>query len=205
MIDFLSRLLFQIIRGSQQQKIPLFSQSLYRIVLMEAPLPIERFIANFCSEVPLPPPGRIQVRFGFVSRMDGIMHACQVILYLCVCVCVCCTNSRSSRCNTHNIKTIPRLPTRSGPSNDHQKMFYPWPISLFVHFLHLFLSQMSWLCSGVSCKKRKLPCYHDTMHSLLLLQKRSCLYYFLYGGKVSISQSCRMLCWTSSIHLSHTS
>jgi len=56
---------------------------------MEAPLPIERFIANFCSEVPLPPPGRIQVRFGFVSRMDGIMHACQVILYLCVCVCVC--------------------------------------------------------------------------------------------------------------------
>ena len=38
---------------------------------MEAPLPIERFIANFCAEVPLPPPGRVQVRFGFVSNTIG--------------------------------------------------------------------------------------------------------------------------------------
>ena len=46
-------------------------QALYRIVLVEAPLPVERFIANFCAEVPVPPPGRIQVRFGFVSSTDA--------------------------------------------------------------------------------------------------------------------------------------
>jgi DENN (AEX-3) domain/uDENN domain len=41
---------------------------LYRITLVEAPLPIERYIANFVSEVPLPPAGCIKVEFGFTNR-----------------------------------------------------------------------------------------------------------------------------------------
>ena len=45
-----------------------FLLQIYRIALAEAPLPIERFIANFVSEVPLPPPGRIQVKFGFTLK-----------------------------------------------------------------------------------------------------------------------------------------
>ena len=35
------------------------------ITLVEAPLPIERYIANVCREVPLPPQGRIKVEFSF--------------------------------------------------------------------------------------------------------------------------------------------
>jgi hypothetical protein len=46
-----------------------FLLGIYRIALVQAPLPLERFVANFCSEVPVPPPGRVQVRFGFV-RME---------------------------------------------------------------------------------------------------------------------------------------
>lgn len=42
-----------------------FLLQIYRITLVEAPLPIERFIANFVREVPLPPPGKIQVKCGF--------------------------------------------------------------------------------------------------------------------------------------------
>lgn len=42
-----------------------FLLRIYRIALIESPLPMERFIANFCCEVPLPPPGRVQVKFGF--------------------------------------------------------------------------------------------------------------------------------------------
>jgi hypothetical protein len=45
-----------------------FLLQIYRIVLVRAPLPIERFIANFVSEVPLPPPGRIQIKFGFTVK-----------------------------------------------------------------------------------------------------------------------------------------
>ncbi len=41
---------------------------LYRITLVEAPLPIERYIVNLVSEVPLPPQGKIRVEFGFTSR-----------------------------------------------------------------------------------------------------------------------------------------
>ena len=40
---------------------------LYRISLVEAPLPIEKYIANFVCEVPLPPQGHIRVQFGFTS------------------------------------------------------------------------------------------------------------------------------------------
>lgn len=49
----------------------MFRESLlqiYRITLVEAPLPIERYIANLVSEVPLPPQGKIRVEFGFTSR-----------------------------------------------------------------------------------------------------------------------------------------
>ena len=44
-----------------------FLTMLYRISLAEAPLPIERYIANFVREVPLPPHGRIEVKFGFTQ------------------------------------------------------------------------------------------------------------------------------------------
>lgn len=47
----------------------LLLQALYRIVLVESPLPVERFLTNFCTEVPVPPPGVVQVRFGFVSAL----------------------------------------------------------------------------------------------------------------------------------------
>jgi hypothetical protein len=40
---------------------------LYRITLVEAPLPIERYIANLVSEVPLPPRGKFRIEFGFTS------------------------------------------------------------------------------------------------------------------------------------------
>jgi hypothetical protein len=45
-----------------------FLLQIYRIILVKAPLPIERFIANFVCEVPLPPPGRIKVKFGFTVK-----------------------------------------------------------------------------------------------------------------------------------------
>jgi len=38
-----------------------FLQQLYRISLAGAPLPIERYIANFAMELPLPPRGRVEV------------------------------------------------------------------------------------------------------------------------------------------------
>ena len=44
-----------------------FLTQLYRITMVEAPLPIERYIANFVCEVPLPPQGKVEVRFGFTS------------------------------------------------------------------------------------------------------------------------------------------
>jgi hypothetical protein len=40
---------------------------LYRITLVEAPLPIERYISNLCCEVPLPAQGKIKVEFGFTT------------------------------------------------------------------------------------------------------------------------------------------
>jgi len=42
-------------------------QQLYRITFVEAPLPIERYISNIVSEVPLPPQGKIKVEFGFTA------------------------------------------------------------------------------------------------------------------------------------------
>ncbi|KAJ0405219.1 hypothetical protein ATCC90586_001171 [Pythium insidiosum] len=45
-----------------------FLQQIYRLTLSEAPMPIERYIANFVSEVPLPPPGQIQVQLTLPDR-----------------------------------------------------------------------------------------------------------------------------------------
>lgn len=42
-----------------------FLKQLYRISILETPLPIERYIANFVSELPLPPQGKVEVKFGF--------------------------------------------------------------------------------------------------------------------------------------------
>jgi hypothetical protein len=44
-----------------------FLTQLYRITIVEAPLPIERYIANFVSEVPLPPQGKVEVKFAFTT------------------------------------------------------------------------------------------------------------------------------------------
>lgn len=44
-----------------------FLQQIYRITFVEAPLPIERYIANIACEVPLPPQGEIKVEFGFTT------------------------------------------------------------------------------------------------------------------------------------------
>lgn len=41
---------------------------LYRITLVESPLPIERYIAYLVSEVPLPPQGKIRVEVSFTPR-----------------------------------------------------------------------------------------------------------------------------------------
>lgn len=43
-----------------------FLQQLYRISLSEAPVPIERYISNFCCEVPLPPQGQVRCDSGHV-------------------------------------------------------------------------------------------------------------------------------------------
>jgi hypothetical protein len=45
-----------------------FLQQIYRITLSEAPMPIERYITNFVSEIPLPPHGRIQVQLTLSDR-----------------------------------------------------------------------------------------------------------------------------------------
>ena len=45
-----------------------FLQQLYRISLAGAPLPIERYISNFVCELPLPPKGQVEVKFGFIDK-----------------------------------------------------------------------------------------------------------------------------------------
>lgn len=48
---------FDLFRNSLKQ--------LNMLTLIEAPLPIERYISNLCREIPLPPQGRIRVEFSF--------------------------------------------------------------------------------------------------------------------------------------------
>lgn len=43
-------------------------RQLYRITLVEAPLPIERYIANLACEVPLPPQGKVKVELGITTE-----------------------------------------------------------------------------------------------------------------------------------------
>lgn len=45
-----------------------FLQQIYRVTLSESPMPIERYIANFLAEIPLPPPGQIQVQLTLPDR-----------------------------------------------------------------------------------------------------------------------------------------
>uniref|UniRef100_A0A7S4R4H9 UDENN domain-containing protein n=2 Tax=Ditylum brightwellii TaxID=49249 RepID=A0A7S4R4H9_9STRA len=47
-----------------------FLLQLYRISLVQAPLPIERYIANFVCEVPLPPQGKIEVNFALTDELQ---------------------------------------------------------------------------------------------------------------------------------------
>lgn len=49
-----------------------YLQQLYRISLAGAPLPIERYIANFVCEMPLPPQGQVEVKFGFIDKSCSI-------------------------------------------------------------------------------------------------------------------------------------
>ncbi|GFH57078.1 hypothetical protein CTEN210_13554 [Chaetoceros tenuissimus] len=45
-----------------------FLLQLYHISIVEAPLPLERYIANFCSEIPLPPLGKTSVKIQLYNR-----------------------------------------------------------------------------------------------------------------------------------------
>jgi len=47
-----------------------FLKQIYRISIVQAPLPIERYVANFVSELPLPPLGKIEVKFGFTDEYE---------------------------------------------------------------------------------------------------------------------------------------
>ena len=47
-----------------------FLKQLYQMSILETPLPIERYIANFTSELPLPPQGKVEVKFGFMSDVQ---------------------------------------------------------------------------------------------------------------------------------------
>ena len=46
----------------------IFLQELYRISLNGAPLPLERYIQHFISEIPLPPPGKVEISFAHTER-----------------------------------------------------------------------------------------------------------------------------------------
>lgn len=41
---------------------------IYRATLSQSPMPVERYIANFVREIPLPPPGQIQVQLALPDR-----------------------------------------------------------------------------------------------------------------------------------------
>jgi hypothetical protein len=45
-----------------------FLQQLYRISLSSAPLPLERYIANFVFEIPLPPKGCVELKYGIADK-----------------------------------------------------------------------------------------------------------------------------------------
>ncbi|KAF1783768.1 uDENN domain [Phytophthora cactorum] len=50
------------------QQVLVMPALIYRVTLSESPMPIERYIANFLVEIPLPPPGQIQVQLTLPDR-----------------------------------------------------------------------------------------------------------------------------------------
>ena len=51
-----------------------YLQQLYRISLVQTRLPLERYIANFVSEVPLPPRGKVEVKVGVADKLITIVR-----------------------------------------------------------------------------------------------------------------------------------
>ena len=66
-IVFLPKCLVVISHYSFFHAYRVFLKQLYQLSILETPLPIERYIANFASELPLPPQGNVEVKFGFMS------------------------------------------------------------------------------------------------------------------------------------------
>ena len=66
-IIFLPKCLVVISHYSFFHAYRVFLKQLYQMSILETPLPIERYIANFTSELPLPPQGKVEVKFGFMS------------------------------------------------------------------------------------------------------------------------------------------
>lgn len=46
--------------------------NLYRMSLVEAPLPVERYVANLVGEVPLPPSGLVRVRYSLSAELPAV-------------------------------------------------------------------------------------------------------------------------------------
>jgi hypothetical protein len=49
-------------------------KNLYHISLVEAPLPLERYVANLVEEVPLPPKGRVRVRYALSPSLPAVVY-----------------------------------------------------------------------------------------------------------------------------------
>ena len=52
-----------------------FLRKLYRVSLSESPLPLERFIANFVSEIPWPPRGQVEVKVALPEKVVMISRS----------------------------------------------------------------------------------------------------------------------------------
>ena len=50
-----------------------FLQQIYLLANAKStPLPVERYISNFCSDIPLPPQGEVQMKFGYFDNDEGL-------------------------------------------------------------------------------------------------------------------------------------
>uniref|UniRef100_K3W6U9 Arf-GAP domain-containing protein n=1 Tax=Globisporangium ultimum (strain ATCC 200006 / CBS 805.95 / DAOM BR144) TaxID=431595 RepID=K3W6U9_GLOUD len=71
--QFLQQVKFKLLTGGFTP-VPFHSHAslpitqIYRATLSQSPMPVERYIANFVSEIPLPPPGQIQVQLTLPDR-----------------------------------------------------------------------------------------------------------------------------------------
>jgi len=56
-----------------------FLQQIYLLSHTKStPLPIERYISNFCSDIPLPPQGQVTMNFGYFDDSEGLnVHFCR--------------------------------------------------------------------------------------------------------------------------------